>query len=115
MTGQTSSGKKPNKSRARTTLEIEEVHIKQEEDYDVTNLPYGDLNYLTMSEEEDNFLNAADQQNSDAMGLMEPLVEIKTQGNDRDVKFEEVPRFSVKAGGTLGKIGECIISMTRTT
>lgn len=93
--------KKRQRGRSRKCSESAE----KEQNYDITNLPYGDLCYLTMPEE------AA----SPTMNPMEPLVEIKTSETAGSVKLKDTPRAEIKTDGNLVKIGECIVSVTGKT
>lgn len=86
--GAASSRKRP-KGRPRKFPEKDE----KQPDYDITNLPYGDLNYLTMPE---------------GTNPMEPLVEIETS----EVELKKTSPVEIKTVGSVRKIGECIVSVT---
>lgn len=96
-TEEESSAKKRHKGRPRRFPEKEGGDVKKEPDYDITNLPYGDLNYLTMPE---------------GSNPMEPLVEIETSETAGGVNLKKTRAVEIKAIGSVRKIGECIVSVT---
>lgn len=85
-------------SRKRQKGRPRKFSDEKEANYDITNLPFGDLSYLTMPDP--------------AMNPMEPLVEIKTSETAGSLKLKDTPRAEIKTEGSLVKIGECIVSMT---
>lgn len=62
------------------------------ENYNITNLPYGDLNYLTMPEE-----------TSGSPNMLEPFIEIDTANDNSE------PTGSYNM---YRKIGECTVSVS---
>ncbi|XP_076273904.1 zinc finger and BTB domain-containing protein 8A-like isoform X2 [Rhynchophorus ferrugineus] len=85
---------------------------KPTENYDITNMPFGDLEYLTKSENEQ-----SDTSSNLIQGdVIEPLVEIKLEQSDQNIKegqsagsfFENI---GLLEASTVGKIGECTISV----
>lgn len=85
----------------------------KQENYDISNMPYGDIEYLTKPLEESNEeLTIHDQ------GLMEPLVEIKTEPSEKSEsdKVEKTGQTFLENIGLfensqVAKIGECTISV----
>ncbi|XP_018566142.1 PR domain zinc finger protein 1-like [Anoplophora glabripennis] len=99
------------RGRPRLNPIVPQEDTKQE-NYDISNMPYGDLEYLTKPLEE-----TSDDLTIDDQDLMEPLVEIKTEPSDKNEpeKTEKTGTFLENIGlfenSAVAKIGECTISV----
>lgn len=80
------------------------------ENYNLTNLPFGDLTYLTMPE---------DSPDSPNMLLMEPLVEISTTNDNAEPSSQPTSQSAMSEATltsddtqTYGQIGDCTVSVS---
>ncbi|KAJ8923432.1 hypothetical protein NQ315_001991 [Exocentrus adspersus] len=101
------------RGRPRLNPIVTPQETNKQENYDISNMPYGDIEYLTKPLEE-----TTDEIPIQEHDVMEPLVEIKTEPSDKDQ-----PEKTEKSGQTfleniglfeksaVAKIGECTISV----
>ncbi|KAJ8928048.1 hypothetical protein NQ314_019418 [Rhamnusium bicolor] len=86
--------------------------VAKRENYDISNMPYGDLEYLTKPLHENN-----EDMSIHEHGLMEPLVEIKTEPNEKPEPEREehsasfLENIGLFENSAIAKIGECTISV----
>lgn len=98
---------------------------KTSENYDITNMPFGDLEYLTkpliVQETPEQFEDSSSTMDAN---LMEPLVEIKLDQNDQANERQEaivhsagsfLHNIGLLETSAIASIGECTISRTNTT